>query len=495
MTEAEYEVVLEIEELFESRPPAEAWALLETFDRRRAGPDVVEAGLCSSYCRLGQIKRAMSTLQAIKRRAPSAWSLIAEAEVAMYHEELQQAAELSRQALNLDPSNCEALDVAFNAVTMLGRFDEADGYAERYVRAHPRRQAAYQLYVVAPQVRKDFAETRKRLERAPEEYVGTACYWRDVANLAFEDQRVHEALSAYSTAVELNPYSPLTWCMYANALRAEGRLPDAQHAIDQALALDPTYPAGVRGAAQLAADRGDYKLQQELRASFVQSGRQKSAAYGDIAASWLAQGSKQHALQAYEQMSKSSSFISQGLARMGKLQIHTGMRNWDEMRKLLAALAPWERNESAAVVAAAMLAANEGNPAVGSEMLEEFFRRDRTQLQLNQWLILLLQQANKLDQLRTLVQDLTLNPPPGLYATQTLVLSVYHSGAIHLADTFLAASLERFPESNQLILLKLTRLVELGKREEARTWRRKLPLQQRWRKPPRMMRYRQPFFA
>jgi tetratricopeptide (TPR) repeat protein len=136
VAEAEYAVVVEVEELFDSRPHAQVWSMLETFDRTKAGPDVVEASLGIYLCRVGDTREARKHLKAIQRRGNSPWSLILAAEIAIHDDDLDQARELCDRALIGDPHNCEALDIACSAALMQGRFEDADAFAAHYVLAY-----------------------------------------------------------------------------------------------------------------------------------------------------------------------------------------------------------------------------------------------------------------------------------------------------------------------------------------------------------------------
>lgn len=132
---------------------------------------------------------------------------------------------LAQAALDIDPFNEQALAVRVDALTELGRYDEALAAAREADAARPSlttfTRLAYQY-----ELRGDLERARSLLDRA-----------------------VQSTTSAGSVAfVEFQ---------IGQLVRAQGDLTGAEEAFDAALAADPGYAPARAGLAQLAAIRGD----------------------------------------------------------------------------------------------------------------------------------------------------------------------------------------------------------------------------------------------
>lgn len=131
----------------------------------------------------------------------------------------------AQTALDIDPFNDQALAVRVDALTELGRYDEALAAAQEADAARPS-LATFTRLSYQYELRGDLDRARSLLERAAESTTTAA----DAAFVQFQIGQLD---------------------------RAQGDLTSAQEAFDAALAADPEYVPTQAGHARLAAIRGD----------------------------------------------------------------------------------------------------------------------------------------------------------------------------------------------------------------------------------------------
>jgi adenylate cyclase len=157
-----------------------------------------------------------------------------------------QAAAASRRALELDPELAEAHASHGLALSLMGRFDEADREFEAAIRIDPDLFDAHYFYARHVFVQGKFDRAAQLFEKAievrPEDYIA-ACLvvqvYRSLGDHAKAKEAAQRALKITRKHLELNPDDQRATSLGAVALVALGEMEQGVGWADRALAKDP----------------------------------------------------------------------------------------------------------------------------------------------------------------------------------------------------------------------------------------------------------------
>ena len=165
-----------------------------------------------------------------------------------------QAAELFRRAIDIDPGYAPALSslaalhaMRFTFTTDPGELETAASYARRAVAADPKLADPYVWlgYACLRQERLDDALAAER--RAAELEPDMAFSWYFAATIEAFRRNYAEALPLFQKAVTLDPLHGFAWCGLGSAHFGLGRMDEARWCVERAVALE-----GAPGAAATA---------------------------------------------------------------------------------------------------------------------------------------------------------------------------------------------------------------------------------------------------
>jgi TolB-like protein len=159
-------------------------------------------------------------------------------------EALAESMRYARLAVQLDPDNAEALAALARRTALIQRkFEESMSLAERAVAANPNCAYAWQyggwafIHSGVPETALAYFERALRLSpRDPRANDS----WNGMALALIQLRRDHEAVGAARKAVQHNSNSAPAWRALASALALAGYLDEAKSAVQRVLELDPT---------------------------------------------------------------------------------------------------------------------------------------------------------------------------------------------------------------------------------------------------------------
>ena len=163
---------------------------------------------------------------------------------------LKRADAASRRALELAPSLAEAHASRGLAVSLSGRYDEADTEFEMAMKLDPKSFEAAYFYARSCVAQGKNEEAAKWFERAiavrPDDYAALALLATVYQALGRADESIQASRRAYDTArkhLELTPDDPRALYMGAMSLSALGETDKARDWNRRALAMDPDDPS------------------------------------------------------------------------------------------------------------------------------------------------------------------------------------------------------------------------------------------------------------
>jgi serine/threonine protein kinase/Flp pilus assembly protein TadD len=163
---------------------------------------------------------------------------------------LRRADAASRRALELAPSLAEAHASRGLAVSLSGRFEEANTEFEMAMKLDPKSFEAAYFYARACVAQGKNEEAAKWFERAitvrPDDYASIALLATVYGALGRKDDSIQASRRAYDTArkhLELTPDDPRALYMGAMALSSLGETEKAREWNKRALAMDPDDPS------------------------------------------------------------------------------------------------------------------------------------------------------------------------------------------------------------------------------------------------------------
>ena len=214
-----------------------------------------------------------------------AYAGIADCSSILYHywdasnANLEQADTASRKALELAPTLAEAHAARGLALSLRGRYDDAEREFDAATRLDPQLYEGHYYFALARFQQGNLAEAAKLFEQAaavrPEDYQAPILAAQSYAGLgqhAMADAGYRRAAITVERHIELNPDDPRALYMGANILCHIGRREQGLEWGDRALALDPEDAGVLYNTACLnaVAGRSDYAI--ELLEKAVQNG-------------------------------------------------------------------------------------------------------------------------------------------------------------------------------------------------------------------------------
>jgi len=246
---------------------------------------------------------------------------------------LQEAAEIYRQVVAMQPRNPEALRLLGMIARQQGRLDEAIELIEKSIAIEPARAEAYHnlgdalrsagnldaaaaAYARACQLRPDWAEAHGAMGNLLRDQgkleAAAAAYSRAIAlrpelpvghfNLArvLHDQgQLAEALAAYRKAIQLKPDWADAHNKLANVLWDTGNLDEALTAYARAIELHPDHPAANWSMAKILLEQGQTERAIEFFRKAVQLNPNNAKAHFNLGDALIKAGRLDEARQAF----------------------------------------------------------------------------------------------------------------------------------------------------------------------------------------------------
>ena len=214
-----------------------------------------------------------------------AYAGIADCSSILYHywdasnANLEQADTASRKALELAPTLAEAHAARGLALSLRGRYDDAEREFDAAIRLDPQLYEGHYYFALARFQQGNLAEAAKLFEQAaavrPEDYQAPILAAQSYAGLgqhAMADAGYRRAAITVERHIELNPDDPRALYMGANILCHIGRREQGLEWGDRALALDPEDAGVLYNTACLNAVAGRSEYAIELLEKAVQNG-------------------------------------------------------------------------------------------------------------------------------------------------------------------------------------------------------------------------------
>jgi tetratricopeptide (TPR) repeat protein len=214
-----------------------------------------------------------------------AYAGIADCSSMLYHywdastANLEQADAASRKALELAPELAEAHAARGLALSLGGRYDEAEREFESAIRLDPKLYEGHYYFALGRFQQGNLAEAAKLFEQAaavrPEDYQAPMLRAQSYAGLgqqAEAEAAYRKAAQIVARHVELNPEDPRALYMGAVALCRLGRTEEGLEWGDRALALDPDDAGVLYNLACLNAVTGRLDRALELLEKAVRNG-------------------------------------------------------------------------------------------------------------------------------------------------------------------------------------------------------------------------------
>jgi serine/threonine protein kinase/Flp pilus assembly protein TadD len=214
-----------------------------------------------------------------------AYAGIADCSSILYHywdasnANLEQADTASRKALELAPTLAEAHAARGLALSLRGRYDDAEREFDAATRLDPQLYEGHYYFALARFQQGNLAEAAKLFEQAaavrPEDYQAPILAAQSYAGLgqhAMADAGYRRAAVTVERHIELNPDDPRALYMGANILCHIGRREQGLEWGDRALALDPEDAGVLYNTACLNAVAGRSEYAIELLEKAVQNG-------------------------------------------------------------------------------------------------------------------------------------------------------------------------------------------------------------------------------
>ena len=214
-----------------------------------------------------------------------AYAGIADCSSILYHywdasnANLEQADTASRKALELAPTLAEAHAARGLALSLRGRYDDAEREFDAATRLDPQLYEGHYYFALARFQQGNLAEAAKLFEQAaavrPEDYQAPILAAQSYAGLgqhAMADAGYRRAAITVERHIELNPDDPRARYMGANILCHIGRREQGLEWGDRALALDPEDAGVLYNTACLNAVAGRSEYAIELLEKAVQNG-------------------------------------------------------------------------------------------------------------------------------------------------------------------------------------------------------------------------------
>ncbi|MCP3964009.1 MAG: tetratricopeptide repeat protein [bacterium] len=195
--------------------------------------------------------------------------------------DLEGAADAFAKALADEPSHLKTLLGYGQALTALGRSEDAGLLLERHKH----------LAALADQL-DAFERSREQKEPPP----GA---WLDVAHLHLDRGDRPAAAAAYEQAIERDPGNPVPSLELARLYLEDGRLAEAERCIDSARAADPANPAPGFYRGLLLLKRGDAEAAARALTGSLESGGWPAAAFVDLGDAYREAGDLERAASAY----------------------------------------------------------------------------------------------------------------------------------------------------------------------------------------------------
>lgn len=143
-----------------------------------------------------------------------------------------------RRALDLAPTNAEALRQLAELSKRIGRFDEAESLYLRSTKARPTDWYGYLLVGLFYLERQRYPECEAAFRKAQELTPGNDLPARNLGSLFIETGRYREAIDQLRAALRMQP-NALAWGSLGLAYYYEHRFGDAASALEAAIDLDP----------------------------------------------------------------------------------------------------------------------------------------------------------------------------------------------------------------------------------------------------------------
>jgi predicted O-linked N-acetylglucosamine transferase (SPINDLY family) len=155
---------------------------------------------------------------------------------------LEEAEQIYRQILQIDPGQADALHLLGLVVSQRGDDVRAIEYIEQAIRSNEQ-QASFHSNLARAMYRQGrFADSIVACQRALQLQPDDASTLINLGAALKKQGRVAEAIAAYERARQLRPDFPEVHNNLGNALRTEGRVAEAILCYERALQLRPDYP-------------------------------------------------------------------------------------------------------------------------------------------------------------------------------------------------------------------------------------------------------------
>jgi non-specific serine/threonine protein kinase len=179
-------------------------------------------------------------------------------------DDLTQADEASRRALELAPELAEVHAARGAALTLSRRYDEASGEFDAAIRLNPRLWNTYYLYGRMRFAQGRFEEAeglwRKGIEVAPDDYqvpIMIGMIYRRQRRTAERDATLRRGVAIARKHLEANPEDARAMYLIAGALWDLGEEAESRNFMDRSLKLAPNDPSVLYNAACLFARTGE----------------------------------------------------------------------------------------------------------------------------------------------------------------------------------------------------------------------------------------------
>ncbi len=154
---------------------------------------------------------------------------------------LQQAEQIYRQVLQVDPNNFNAIHLLGLIALQVGRTDSAVDYISQALRLMPDFAAAHYNLGLALRQQGKLAEAMAHWRQAVRYQPDYAEAHYHLGNALQQQGKLSEAIASWRQAVRFNPHHVDAHNNLGNALQQQGQLAEAEACLQQALQLKPDF--------------------------------------------------------------------------------------------------------------------------------------------------------------------------------------------------------------------------------------------------------------
>jgi len=262
------------------------------------------------------------------------------------------------RAADLMPEDREAQTKAGTFLLLAGRFQDADGLAQRMLQRNPNDVDAQILHANALAGLKDMDGAVEAFEKAVEMDPQRASSYSDLGSAQAVKGDKDKAEAAFRKAIQINPNSASAHLSLANFLWANGKLDEAEKEMRRGLELDPKNITGNRAMAMYymvtkrpAAAEPHLKVVAELTPG-------PNAKYF-LSEYYLRQGRVDEARAVLQPLLKVDDSFIGGSVRLARVEVFAGKN--DEAHRLIEGVLAREPKNAEALITRGKLYLSEGN--------------------------------------------------------------------------------------------------------------------------------------